>query len=308
MPAWIFQATWPARIVDSTRCLSGMNILSIQSAVAYGHVGNSSAVFPLQRLGAEVWPINTVQFSNHPGYGAHTGSVTPPETIRALIEGIEARGVLPSCAALLTGYIGDPRTGQAVLHAATRLRAANPAALWCCDPVIGDDGPGIYVRPGIEPFFRDQAVPQADILTPNQFELALITGSECASEAGLRHAIAALQSRMRATGPRIVLVTSVRTQATPAGALDMFAASSSLHRVRTPLLPISVNGAGDAIAAVFLFHILRSADAAHALGMAASALYGVLSATLAAGSRELLTVAAQAEFVNPSRYFAAEAA
>ena len=284
-----------------------MNILSIQSHVAYGHVGNSSAVFPLQRLGAEVWPIDTVQFSNHPGYGSHTGTATPPDTIRALVDGIEARGVLPSCDALLSGYIGDPGTGAAILHAAARLRAHNPAALWCCDPVIGDDGPGVYVRPGIAPFFAGQAVPEADILTPNQFELAALTGQDCTTQDGAAAALHTLRARMRPAGPRIVLVTSLRTQQTPQDALDLLCAGpDGLHRLRTPLLPITLNGAGDAIAALFLFHVLRTGQAAAAMAHAASAVHGLLRHTLQAGSRELLLVAAQEEFVHPSRVFSAE--
>ncbi len=285
-----------------------MNILSIQSHVAYGHVGNSSAVFPLQRLGAEVWPIDTVQFSNHPGYGSHTGAATPPDTIRALIDGIEARGVLPTCDALLSGYIGDPGTGAAILHAATRLRAHNPAALWCCDPVIGDDGPGVYVRPGIAPFFAAEAVPAADILTPNQFELAALTGQDCSTQDAAVTAMQALRARMRQAGPRIVLVTSLRTQQTPDGALDLLCAGPhGLHQLRTPLLPIATNGAGDAIAALFLFHVLRTGAPAAAMASAASAIHGLLSRTLEAGSRELLIVAAQEEYVSPSRVFTAAA-
>ena len=283
-----------------------MNILSIQSHVAYGHVGNSSAVFPLQRLGAEVWPIDTVQFSNHPGYGSHTGAVTPPETIRALVYGMAARGVLGSCDALLSGYVGDPDTGGSILQAALLVRMHNQAALWCCDPVIGDDGPGIYVRPGIEAFFRDQAVPQADILTPNQFELALLTGHDCSTRDGALAAAAALRARMRPGGPGIVLVTSLRTGETPPDSLDMLSVDAAgAHLLRTPLLAISVNGAGDAMAALFLFHVLSGASAERAMERAAGAVHGLLVRTLAAGSRELLIVAAQEEFVAPGAVFRA---
>ncbi len=281
-----------------------MNILSIQSAVAYGHVGNSSAVFPLQRLGAEVWPIDTVQFSNHPGYGAHAGSVTPPETIRALIDGVEARGVLRGCDALLTGYVGDPGTGACLLHAADRMRRANPRALWCCDPVTGDDGPGVYVRPGIAAFFRDHAAPQADILTPNQFELGQLSGLPCHTLAQAKQAVASLQARMPAGGPRAVLVTSLCTEETPPDALDLLGAGpGGFHRLRTPRLPIAANGAGDAIAALFLFHLLRTGQARLAMEEAASAVHGLLNRTLAAGSRELLLVAAQDQFVKPDVAF-----
>lgn len=283
-----------------------MQILSIQSSVAHGHVGNSAAVFPLQRLGAEVWPIDTVQFSNHPGYGVHTGTVSAPETIRALIDGLAVRGVLAGCDALLSGYLGDPGTGAAVLQAARLLRDANPRAVWCCDPVMGDEGPGIYVRPGIESFFRDQAVPQADVLTPNQFELARLTGLDCTTTRGLMAAIAALRGRMRADGPRIVLVTSVHTETTRAGDLDLVVAGALAHRLRTPRLPITANGAGDVIAAVFLFHLLSGRSPEEAMAKAASAVHGVLGATHRAGGRELLLIAAQAELINPSRRFEPE--
>jgi pyridoxine kinase len=284
-----------------------MNILSIQSAVAYGHVGNSSAVFPLQRLGAEVWPIDTVQFSNHPGYGAHTGALTPPDTIRALIDGVEARGVLRHCDALLTGYVGDPGTGACLLHAAGRLRLAHADALWCCDPVIGDDGPGVYVRAGIAEFFRDQAVPQADILTPNQFELGQLTGLPCHTLDETRRALKHLRRRMPERGPRAVLVTSLRIDDTPDDAIDLLAAGEDgVHRLRTPRLDIAVNGAGDAIAALFLFHMLTTRSIATSLEAAASSIHGLLARTLAAGSRELLIVAAQQQFLAPDRMFTSQ--
>jgi pyridoxine kinase len=281
-----------------------VNILSIQSWVAYGHVGNASAMFPLQRLGAEVWAVNTVQFSNHTGYGAWTGMVFSGEQIGAVIDGIAARGVLASCDAVLSGYMGDAGIGEAILAAVARVKAANPAAVYCCDPVIGDTDRGIYVRPAIPAFMATQAVPRADIVTPNQFELEALTGGSCATLAGAKAAITALQ----ATGPRTVLVTSLRTDVTPDDAIDLLAAEDgAFHRLRTPLLPLSVNGAGDAIAALFLFHRLRSGSAAAALEAAGSAVFGLLRRTAEAGAREILTVAAQDEFVAPSRLFAATA-
>jgi pyridoxine kinase len=280
-----------------------LNILSIQSWVAYGHVGNASAVFPLQRLGAEVWAINTVQFSNHTGYGAWTGTVATGAQVAALVDGIAARGVLGQCDAVLSGYMGDAAIGTAILDAAARVRAANPAALYCCDPVIGDSDTGPYVRPGIAEFMRDRAVPAADIATPNQFELEFLTGIACASLAATKRAVAALQ----ASGPRRVLVTSLRTEATPADVVEMLAADGpDCHLLRTPRLDIAVNGAGDAIAALFLFHVLRTGDTAAALAQAGSAVFGLLARTEAAGSREILTVAAQQEFITPSREFLPE--
>ncbi len=281
-----------------------LNVLSIQSWVAYGHVGNASAVFPLQRLGAEVWALNTVQFSNHTGYGAWRGQVFGAELISELVEGIAERGALPRCDAVLSGYMGSAEIGEAILAAAARAKAANPAAMYCCDPVIGDVGRGVFVRPGIPDFMRDRAVPAADILTPNQFELEWLTGRQVRGLADAKAAVAALQAR----GPRCVLVTSLRTEDTPADAIELLAGEGGeFWRLRTPLLPLSVNGAGDAIAALFLFHRLRWGEARVALSAAASSIYGLLRRTAEAGSREILTVAAQEEFVTPSRVFRAEA-
>ncbi len=282
-----------------------MNILSIQSWVAYGHVGNASAVFPLQRLGAEVWAINTVQFSNHTGYGDWTGQVYDGASVRALVDGIAARGVLPGCDAVLSGYMGDPGIIDAVLDAVTRVRAANPDALYCCDPVIGDTGRGVFVRPGIPELMRDRAVPAADILTPNQFELEHLTGLPSRTVPNALGAVAALRTMMRPGGT--VLVTSLQTDRTPADAVDMVVAGpGGSWTLRTPLLPVAVNGAGDAIAALFLFHMRRTADPKAALEAAGSAIHGLLRRTAEAGAREILTVAAQDEFVAPSVWYRAE--
>jgi len=280
-----------------------MNILSIQSHVAYGHVGNASAVFPMQRLGCEVWPIHTVQFSNHTGYGQWTGRVFDGPMIEELVDGIAARGVLARCDGVLSGYMGSADIGNAILSTVRRVRAANPSAVWCCDPVIGDVGRGVFVRPGIPEFMRDIAVPAADIITPNQFELELLSGHACVSPADLRTALA----RVHAMGPKVVLVTSLLLGDTPAEAIDMLASDGTgLWRVRTPRLDLAVNGAGDAVAALFFVHWLRTRSAAEALGMASASIYGLMQRTAQAGSREILTVAAQDEFVTPSHRFAVE--
>jgi pyridoxine kinase len=284
-----------------------MNILSIQSWVAYGHVGNASAVFPLQRLGAEVWAINTVQFSNHTGYGHWTGDVYSGAQVRALVDGIEARGVFPSCDAVLTGYVGDSSIGEAILHAVTRVRAANPRAIWCCDPVIGDDRDGVYVRPGIAELLRDRMLPACDIATPNRFEIEKLTGASCRTLAEAKAAVTRIAAMMHQGGPRCVLLTSLRTEATPDDATDMLVSEAGrFHLLRTPLLPVDVNGAGDAIAALFLFHRLHSGSEVVALEAAGAAIHGLLRHTAAAGSQEILTVAAQEEFVAPGMKFLAE--
>ena len=281
-----------------------LNILSIQSHVAYGHVGNASAVFPMQRLGVEVWPIHTVQFSNHTGYGAWRGQVFEAGLISELVDGIAERGVLGRCDAVLSGYMGARDTGEAILNAVARVKAANPKAIFACDPVIGDVGRGIFVRPGIPEFMRDQAVPAAEIITPNQFELEFLSGETITDLAGLKRAL----GRVHAMGPPIVLVTSYLAGNTPENSIDLIVSTGeALYRLRTPKLDCNVNGAGDAIAALFLVHCLRTNDPVFALRQAGSSVFGLLKRTVEAGSREILTILAQDEFVTPSRLFEVEA-
>jgi pyridoxine kinase len=266
-------------------------------------VGNAAAVFPLQRLGCEVWPINTVQFSNHTGYGSWKGRVFDADMIREVVLGIEERGVLGTCDGVLSGYVGEAEIGAAILEAVGKVRRANPQARYCCDPVIGDVGRGVFVRPGIPEFMRERALPAAEIITPNQFELDMLAGR---STTTLVDAHAAVEI-VRARGPRIVLVTSLHTDETPDDAIDLLARDDNgRYRLRTPKLPIAVNGAGDAIAALFFFHHLRSGSAAEALANAASSIFGLLRATAEAGAREILLVEAQEEIVRPSRMFRPE--
>ena len=280
-----------------------MNILSIQSHVAYGHVGNASAAFPLQRLGAEVWPVHTVQFSNHTGYGAWRGQVFGADLIRDVVAGIEERGVLPKCDGVLSGYMGDAAIGEAIVGAVVKVKAANPKARYCCDPVIGDVGRGVFVRPGIPEFMRGTAVPAADVITPNQFELDYLSGIATKS---LSDALKATK-RLHGAGPKWILITSLHIEDTPKDSIDLLVSGpDGQFRLRTPLLDISVNGAGDAIAALFFFHLLKTNSSAEALSSAASSIFGLMKHTKDAGSREILLIEAQDEFVNPAHKFRAE--
>lgn len=254
----------------------------------------------MQRLGHEVWPIHTVQFSNHTGYGAWKGRVFDGGMIEECVDGIAARGVLGTCDGVLSGYMGSSDIGEAILDTVAKVRAAHPAARYCCDPVIGDVGRGIFVRPGIPEFMKTRAVPAADVITPNQWELNYLAERDTTTSLEAKRAIDAVH----ALGPKVILVTSLHTDETPADAIDMVASSSEGRwRVRTPKLPISVNGAGDAIAALFFVHWLEKGSAAEALSRASASIYGLLKRTAEANSREILTVAAQDEFVTPSHQF-----
>src|SRR3954453_8727504 len=192
----------------------------------------------MQRLGVEVWPVHTVQFSNHTGYGAWRGRVFDGQAVDEVVEGIPERGVLGTCDPVLSGYLGPADIGHAVVQAVDRVRAANPAAVYCCDPVIGDVGRGVFVRPGIPEFLREVAAPAADLVTPNHFELDLLAGTTTRTLDEVKAAVAAVQ----ALGPRVVLTTSLVPEDTPDDAVDLLASQGGRHfRVRTPRLDVSVN-------------------------------------------------------------------
>jgi pyridoxine kinase len=281
-----------------------VRVLSIQSSVAYGHVGNSAAVFPLQRLGVEVWPILTVHFSNHTGYGHWRGPLLSAEDVREVLTGVEERGVLPGCDAVLSGYQGAPDVGSVVLDAVARVRAANPAAVYCCDPVLGDTGRGFYVRPGIPEFMRDRVIPAADIATPNHFELDFLTGRTERTQT-MAEVLAAVD-QLRARGPRTVLVTSLVHDGLAEDTVEMLAVDAwGAWLVSTPLLPLSVNGAGDVTAALFLAHLLESASAATALERTASSVWSVLEETARLREQEIQIVAAQDAIARPPMQFQA---
>ena len=287
---------------DRTLDAFAMTILSIQSSVAYGHVGNSAAVFPLQRIGVEVWPVNTVHFSNHTGYGAWRGMVLPAETVADVIQGIEERGVLPECDGILSGYMGDASLGEVILNAFAQVKQANPEAVYCCDPVMGDVGRGFFVRPGIPEFMRDRAVPAATLITPNQFELEYLANRPVST---MESALASVDQVM-AGGPRVVLVTSLRRRDAGSDRIEMLAVDANgAFVVETPLLPVSVNRAGDMTAALFFAHWRQSESIQIALELTTAAVFAVLEATADAEAREIQLISAQELIANPVRRFSA---
>jgi pyridoxine kinase len=279
-----------------------LNILSIQSSVAFGHVGNSAAVFPLQRIGVEVWPVNTVHFSNHTGYGTWRGMVLPVDAVAEVIRGIEERKVLARCSGVLSGYMGDVSLCSIVLEAVAKVRFANPDAAYCCDPVMGDVGRGIFVRPGIPEFMKDHAVPSATIVTPNQFELEYLANLKINDLASALRAVDVITAR----GPRVVLVTSLRRQDGSDDCIGVLAVDGSeAYLVETPLLPLNVNGAGDMTAALFFAHWLRTGSIKEALELTVAAVFEVLEATARTGEREMQLIQAQDGIANPERRFLA---
>ncbi|ONI77459.1 pyridoxal kinase [Kribbella sp. ALI-6-A] len=280
-----------------------MKILSIQSAVAFGHVGNSAAVFPLQRIGVEVLPVYTVNFSNHTGYGAWRGPLISPDDVREVLQGIEDRGVFPQIDVVLSGYQGGEGIADVILEAVKRVKAANPSAVYSCDPVMGNAKSGCFVAPAIPVLLRDRVVPAADIITPNQFELGFLTGTEPDT---LESTLASVDL-VRATGPRTVLVTSVERPDREEGTIEMLAVDDSgAWLVRTPYIPMKANGSGDVTAALFTAHYRRTGDLADALARTTSSVFDLLARTHESGERELQLVESQEAYAHPRMQFTPE--
>jgi len=279
-----------------------MKILSIQSAVAYGHVGNSAAVFPLQRIGVDVLPVYTVNFSNHTGYGAWRGPLIAPNDVGEVITGIEERGVFPSVDAVLSGYQGGEGIGDVIIDAVARVKAANPSALYACDPVMGNAKSGCFVAPAIPELLREKVVPVADIITPNQFELGFLTRTDPDTLESTLDSV----DLARAMGPQTVLVTSVERPDREEDTIEMLAVDANgAWIVQTPFLPMKANGSGDVTAALFTAHYVESGSAQIALERTASSVFDLLQLTLESGERELQLVEAQESYAHPKLQFSA---
>ena len=280
-----------------------MRLLSIQSSVAYGHVGNSAAVFPLQRLGVEVLPVSTVLFSNHTGYGAWRGLRLAPADVAEVVSGIEERGAFAGLDVVLSGYLGDAGVAAVVADAVARVKAASPTAIYACDPVMGNATAGRFVAADVPSMLRRVVIPHADVITPNQFELGLLTDTAPASLESLLEAV----DLARAMGPSTVLVTSVARADGDSAAVEMLAVDASgAWLVATPRLPGVFGGTGDVTAALFTAHLRSTGDAATALARTASSVHDLVELTVASGDRELRLVEAQERYVHPRLQFPVE--
>ncbi|GMO40288.1 MAG: pyridoxal kinase [Termitinemataceae bacterium] len=284
-----------------------MAILSIQSHVVYGCVGNSAAVFPMQRMGYEVWAINTVEFSNHTGYGAWRGDVLSAKLVDELVCGLEDRCILNRCNAVLSGYLGDPKIGSALGGIVQKVKSKNPHALYCCDPVMGDVDTGLYVSKDIPKIFAENLMPLADIVTPNQFELETICKTDTSTIEGALYAINILHDM----GPSIVLVTSYNEKNSDDAHISMIAScrtllgKCSIEYITTPRIPFKgiISGCGDLTSAVFLAEYLSSACIKTALEKTASSVFGVLKNTYELQANELQLTQSQEEFIHPANCF-----
>jgi pyridoxine kinase len=278
-------------------------ILSIQSSVAYGHVGNSAAAFALMRLGVETFPVLTVHYSNTTSYGSWKGPVLSATDVMDVVTGIDEREAPTSVNGVLSGFQGSQEMGKTILAAAALTKQRNPSALYCCDPVMGDEGRGMYVAEGIPEFLRDHVVPQADIVTPNQYELDFLTGAETHTTEELLVAV----DELIAQGPSTVLVTSALSDSAPADSISMVAATSDeAYLATTPRLNQVFTGSGDLTSAMFFAHLLETGNLGESLKKTADIVYSILEITTQLGRRELALVQGQDLIVNPSHDFEVE--
>ena len=282
------------------------SVISIQSHVVFGAAGNSAAVFPMRRLGVDVWPINTVQFSNHTQYGAWEGLPTPTEQIGLLGKGIEANCGLGRVNAVLSGYLGTPEQGAQVLDVVARVRRTNPEALYVCDPVMGHPAKGCVVPDGVQHHHREESAAAADVLCPNVLELGIMTNSEPRSPAEVLKASRELLARGSC---RLVLVKHLaHAGLSPDDAFEMLLVSrDEAWHVQTPLLPFSKApvGVGDLTSALMTVGLLQGRTPKSALEHTASAYFEVMRVTSEADQYELQLVAAQDGLVDPPRWFEA---
>ena len=281
-----------------------MSVISIQSQVAYGHVGNSAAVFPLQMHGIDVIAVPTTLLSNRPGYPTIQGRVLEAQLVADLLQGIEERGAVDHCKMILSGYLGSVEIGAVVADFVARAKARNPALRYACDPVLGDRDRGLFVSPSIPPLVRDRLCPLADIITPNHFEFEWLAGAKAATLDQVIESARAFMTR----GPSTIVVTSVELADTSGGEIETLAIEASqAFRVRTPKLPISPNGTGDLFASLYMSARIKGSGTPDALAHAASAIFAVLERTAARGTEEMRIVESAELLVHPKRRFDAVA-
>ncbi|SES74291.1 pyridoxal kinase PdxY [Thorsellia anophelis] len=279
------------------------NVLTIQSHVAYGHVGNAAATLPMQLLKIQPIVINTVQFSNHTGYGEFKGQVFTASHIEDVLSGLEARGVLENCHAVLSGYLGDADIGEVILKSVQKIRKQNPSMIYLCDPVMGDIGRGIFVRPGIPEFLKHSALREASIITPNHFEYELLAEQTFTDlNEIITHAKLLIKHNQHL---HAVVITSLRLPDLPPEKLEtLLVTEQGACLVETPyhdLEPLP-NGMGDTLSAILLSHILNGKPIEEATALAVSSLYSLVSHTIA-GERDLPLIANQSDIHSPSPIF-----
>ena len=281
------------------------NILAIQSHVVFGHAGNSAAEFPMRRLGANVWPLNTVQFSNHTQYGKWTGTVMPASHLSEIVQGIADIGQLERCDAVLSGYLGSAEQGEHILSIVRKVKEANPQAKYFCDPVMGHPEKGCFVAPGVAEFHTRYAMPASDIIAPNLIELEILCGHAVNT---VEEAILAARDLI-AQGPEIVLVKHLARAAYLHDRFEMLLVTADeawhIHRPLVDFGDRQPVGVGDVTSGLLLVKLLQGATLREALEHVTAAVYDIMVVTRKMEEYELQLVAAQEGIAHPEHYFTA---
>lgn len=273
----------------------GPLVISIQSQVVHGKVGNSAAVPALQAHGLTVAAVPTTLLSNHPHYPTMRGRVLPPELLAELLTGVEERGLVEAATILVTGYLGSVENGEVVARFVERARRRNPKLLYVCDPVCGDDDLGGFVAPGLQAIFVDRLLPLADVATPNGWEVRALTGRE-----DLREAAAALQ----AIGPGGVIVTA--GNGGDGDLRTLVIDGRETWQIRSPRLPVRPAGSGDLFTACLVAKLARGNGLMRAAEDAVAAVHAVLARTGTEPWAEMPVEACLGAIVAPSRSFICE--
>ncbi|ARJ43752.1 pyridoxal kinase [Pantoea alhagi] len=282
------------------------NILAIQSHVVFGHAGNSAAEFPMRRMGANVWPLNTVQFSNHTQYGHWTGTVMPASHLTDIVKGIANIDRLKTCDAVLSGYLGSAEQGEQILEIVRQVKQANPDAWYFCDPVMGHPEKGCIVAPGVAEFHCKASLPASDIIAPNLLELEMLSGSSVTS---VDEAVT-VSRKLIAQGPKIVLVKHLARAGRRSDRFEMLlvTAQEAWH-ISRPLIDFGVRqpvGVGDLTSGLLLVNLLKGETLKQSLEHITAAVYEVMLKTHEMGEYELQLVAAQDLIAQPQQHFVAE--
>ncbi|AUH00521.1 pyridoxal kinase PdxY [Pectobacteriaceae bacterium CE70] len=281
------------------------NILSIQSHVVFGHAGNSAAEFPMRRMGVNVWPLNTVQFSNHTQYGKWTGCVMPASHLTDVIQGINDIDRLKDCDAVLSGYIGSPEQGGHILDIVRQVKAINPHAVYFCDPVMGTPEKGCIVAPGVTDFHCNQSLQASDAIAPNLPELELLSGRAVQSVDEAVQACRELCQR----GPKLVLVKHLSRAAYRSDSFEMLLVTpTEAWHISRPLVDFGERqpvGVGDLTSGLLLVNLLKGVALEKALEHTTAAVYEVMLMTREMNQYELQLVAAQDGIANPRHHFQA---
>lgn len=268
-------------------------IISIQSQVLHGHVGNSAAAFPMQYLGVPVTAVPTAMLSNHPHYPTMRGRVLESDMLRDLLIGVEERGLVDCCSFLLTGYLGSAANGEVVADFVARAKRRNPALRYCCDPVMGDSDLGFYTDAALRSVFRDRLIPMADIATPNAFEFAQL-GDRSGDD---RDPVGLMRAALSRSDEKTIVITGIGLTEPDSARVDTVAAfGGRLWKVSTPRLRCRPAGTGDLLTALLVARLAQGVALPQALETAVSSVFAVLLNTASMNSAELTIIASRAEF------------